>query len=128
MYAVFEDGSRQYRVAEGDVVTVDYRDGVEKGTRLEFSKVLLYSNGGETRIGQPTIEGLRVLTEVVDFPSKKYYIQKYKKRKNYRRFKGHRQWFTQVKVRHILLPGVEAPPAPTPAPAEQPAPSPAPAQ
>jgi len=124
MYAVFEDGSRQYRVSEGSVVTLDYRD-VEKGTRLEFNKVLLYAEGTDARIGQPLIDGLRVLAEVIDHPSKKYYIQKYKKRKNYRRFKGHRQWFTQVRVQHILLPGVEAPPPPAPKPAEKPAEQPA---
>ena len=83
--------------------------------------LLLYTDGGDTRIGQPLIEGLRVLAEVVDHPSKKYYIQKFRKRKNYRRFKGHRQWYTQVRVRHILLPGVEAPPPPAPKPVEQPA-------
>jgi large subunit ribosomal protein L21 len=113
MYAVFEDGSRQYRVSEGDVVTLDYRDA-EVGTRLEFNRVLLYANGPDAQIGRPTLEGLRVLAEEVDHPSKKYQIQKYRRRKNYRRFKGHRQWFTKVRVRHILLPGVEAPPPPPP--------------
>jgi len=124
MYAVFEDGSRQYRVSQGSVVTLDYRD-VEQGTRLEFNKVLLYADGTDTRIGQPLLDGLRVLAEVVDHPSKKYYIQKYRKRKNSRRFKGHRQWFTQVRVSHILLPGAEAPPPPAPKPAEKPAEQPA---
>ena len=52
MYAVFEDGSRQYRVSEGDVVTLDYRDA-EVGSRLEFNRVLLYAGGEDTRIGQP---------------------------------------------------------------------------
>src|SRR5438128_3930033 len=104
MYAVIEDGSRQYRVGEGDIVTLDYRDA-EKGARLEFNRVLLYKNGDDTRIGLPLIEGLRVLAEVVDHPSKKYHIQKLRKRKNSRRFRGHRQWYTKVQVKHILLPG-----------------------
>lgn len=121
MYAVFEDGSRQYRVSEGDVVTVDYRDA-EAGNRLEFNRVLLYQNGADTQIGQPILEGVRVLTEIIDHPSTKYFIQKYRRRKNYRRFKGHRQWYTKVRVRHILLAGAE-PPAPPP-PAEKPAPQP----
>ncbi len=56
MYAVFEDGSRQYRVSEGDVVQVDYREA-ELGTRLEFGRVLLYQSGEVTHIGQPTVEG-----------------------------------------------------------------------
>jgi large subunit ribosomal protein L21 len=116
MYAVFEDGSRQYRVSEGDVVKLDYRDA-EKGSRVEFRRVLLYQDGTDTRIGQPLVEGVRVLADVVGHPSTKLYIQHFRRRKNYRRFRGHRQPYTAVQVRHILLPGQE-PPA-TPPPAEQ---------
>ena len=121
MYAVFEDGSRQYRVSEGDLVTVDLREG-DKGTRIEFGRVLLYQNGGDTRIGQPIVEGARVIAEVVEHPSQKYIIQHFRKRKNSRRLKGHRQHFTQVRVKYILLPGQEPPAAPPP-----PAPPPTPA-
>jgi large subunit ribosomal protein L21 len=110
MYAVFTDGSRQYRVSEGDRVRVDYRDA-EPGARLEFGQVLLYQNGDDTRIGQPLIEGLRVLTEVIDHPTEKLYIGHFRRRKNYRRLKGHRQPYTEVQVRNILLPGMEPPAA-----------------
>jgi large subunit ribosomal protein L21 len=120
MYAVFEDGSRQYRVSEGDVVRVDYREA-EVGSRLEFTRVLLYQAASETRIGKPLVEGARVLGEVVDHPSVKLYIQHFRRRKNYRRLKGHRQHYTEVQIRSILLPGQEAPPPPTPASTEQPA-------
>jgi large subunit ribosomal protein L21 len=109
MYAVFEDGSRQYRVSEGDVVRLDYRDA-EIGTRLEFERVLLYQDEGDLRIGQPVLDGVRVIGEVVDHPSTKLYIQHFRRRKNYRRLRGHRQPYTSVVIRHILLPGVEAPP------------------
>jgi large subunit ribosomal protein L21 len=112
MYAVFEDGSRQYRVSEGDVVRLDYRDAAV-GTRLELNRVLLYQ-GDETRIGQPSIDGARVLAEVVDHPSTKLYIQHFRRRKNYRRLRGHRQPYTSVQVRYILLPGQEPPPPPPP--------------
>jgi len=120
MYAVFEDGSRQYRVSEGDVVKVDYREA-EIGARLEFQRVLLFQSVDGLRIGQPVVEGARILGEVVDHPSTKTYIQHFRCRKNYRRFRGHRQPYTAVRVRSILLPGME-PPAETPAPsaAEQP--------
>jgi large subunit ribosomal protein L21 len=118
MYAVFEDGSRQYKVSEGQVVKVDYRD-VEPGARVEFGRVLLY-HGDELKIGQPLVTGMRVVGEVVDFPSTKVYIQKFRRRKNYRRLRGHRQWYTAVKVSHILLPGQEVPP-PRPKPEEKPA-------
>jgi len=108
MYAVFEDGSRQYRVSEGDVVKLDYRDA-EIGAQLEFTRVLLYRGGDDTHIGQPVIEGARVVAEVVDHPSTKLYIQHFRRRKNYRRLKGHRQPYTSVEIRHILLPGQEPP-------------------
>ncbi len=119
MYAVFEDGSRQYRVSEGDVVQVDYREA-ELGTRLEFGRVLLYQSGEVTHIGQPTVEGARILAEVVEHPSRKLYIQHFRRRKNYRRLRGHRQPFTEIQIRSILLPGME-PPAPVPeSPAQAP--------
>jgi large subunit ribosomal protein L21 len=120
MYAVFEDGSRQYRVSEGDFVQVDYR-AAEVGTRIEFNRVLLYQGGDQTHIGQPLVEGARVLAEVVDHPSTKLYIQHFRRRKNYRRLRGHRQPYTEVQVRYILLPGMEPPAAPPPETTPQPA-------
>jgi large subunit ribosomal protein L21 len=108
MYAVFEDGSRQYRVSEGDVVRIDYREA-EVGHRLELNRVLLYQSGEETRIGQPVLEGMRIVAEVVDHPTVKTYIQKFRRRKTYRRFRGHRQPYTAVQVRSILLPGQQPP-------------------
>ncbi len=122
MYAVFEDGSRQYKVSEGEVVKVDFRE-LEPGNGVEFNRVLLFHNGDDTRIGQPVVEGMRVVGEVVDHPSTKVYIQHFRRRKTYRRLKGHRQWYTAVRVKHILLPGQQPPVAPPPQenPAETPA-------
>jgi large subunit ribosomal protein L21 len=107
-YAVFEDGSHQYRVSEGDVVRVDYRE-VEVGTPIEFNRVLLYEKEGDTQIGRPLLEGARVVGEVVDHPSTKLYIQHFRRRKNYRRLRGHRQHYTSVQIRWILLAGQEPP-------------------
>jgi large subunit ribosomal protein L21 len=108
MYAVFEDGSRQYLVGEGDVVRVDYREA-EIGTELEFTRVLLYQNEADTRIGRPVVEGVRVLGEVLDHPSTKVTIQKFRRRKNSKRLRGHRQYYTKVLIDAILLPGQERP-------------------
>src|SRR6478735_8292025 len=105
MYAVFEDGSRQYRVSEGQTVTVDYRGDDADGAQVIFDRVLLYCNGDERRIGQPSVEGARVVGEVVDHPSIKVMILKFRRRKNMRRLRGHRQFYTAVRVKHILLPG-----------------------
>jgi large subunit ribosomal protein L21 len=109
MYAVFEDGSRQYRVSEGDVVRLDYRDA-EPGARMEFKRVLLYQGGTDLKIGQPLVEGATVVADVVDHPSIKVYIQKFRRRKNSIRLKGHRQPYIAVQVAAILLPGQTAPP------------------
>jgi large subunit ribosomal protein L21 len=109
MYAVFEDGSRQYRVSEGDTVKLDYREA-ELGSQLELGRVLLYANEGEVQIGQPVVTGARVLAEVIGFPSTKVYIQKFRRRKNSKRLRGHRQHYTQVRIGHILLAGQEPPP------------------
>ncbi|MCS6852092.1 MAG: 50S ribosomal protein L21 [Gemmataceae bacterium] len=104
MYAIFEDGSHQYRVSEGDVVRVDHREA-EPGSRIEFDRVLLVQSGDQTRIGQPTVPGARIVAEVVDHPSTKIYVQHFRRRKNYRRLKGHRQWYTQVRIRSIETSG-----------------------
>jgi large subunit ribosomal protein L21 len=108
MYAVFEDGSRQYIVNEDDVVRVDFREA-EIGDQLIFDRVLLYRNEGDLQVGQPVLAGARIVAEVLDHPTQKYYIQHFRRRKNYRRFKGHRQPFTSVLISYILLAGQEPP-------------------
>ncbi len=102
MYAVFEDGSRQYRVEEGDVVKVDFRPA-QIGSSLEFTRVLLYQGDTDTKIGQPTIAGARVVAEVVEHPTTKLFIQHFRRRKNYRRLKGHRQPYISVKIQKIVV-------------------------
>lgn len=125
MYAVFEDGSRQYRVSQGQVVTVDFRagegDGADDGTEVTFPRVLLYCDGEDRKVGQPTVEGARVVGEVVGHPSIKVMIQKFRRRKNMRRLRGHRQFYTAVKVTKILLAGQDAAAPATPAQAPAPA-------
>ena len=100
MYAVFTDGSRQYRVSPGNEVTVDYREA-EPGATVEFPTVLLVSDGDNLKIGRPTVEGVKIVAEVVSHPSVKTRIQKFRRRKNYRRLRGHRQWYTRVRIQSI---------------------------
>jgi len=102
MYAIIEDGSRQYRAEEGGTITIDFRD-VKIGDTLELGKVLLYHNGDVTKIGQPMVEGAKVVTEVVALPKTKSIIQKFRRRKNSKRLKGHTQPFVRVKVKQILV-------------------------
>lgn len=102
MYAVFVDGSRQYRVKEGDVVKVDYREPKD-GTQVEFKRViLLKADGQPAQIGLPTVEGARIVGEITEQTSEKSVIQYFRRRKNYRRLKGHTQPFTMVKVKQIV--------------------------
>jgi large subunit ribosomal protein L21 len=114
MYAVFEDGSRQYRVSEGELVRLDYREA-DEGSRIEFDRVLLVQGGEGLQVGQPYVGGARVVAEVVDHPSTKLYIQHFRRRKNYRRRTGHKQPYTMVKINQIVLPGqITAPPSSSP--------------
>ncbi|AWM37461.1 50S ribosomal protein L21 [Gemmata obscuriglobus] len=124
MYAIFEDGSRQYRVEPGSTVKIDFREA-QLGQRLELPKVLLLSTGADTVIGRPLVEGARVLAEVIDFPRVKTLTQRLRRRKASRRLKGHTQPHVKVKITHILNAG-EATPAEEPKPA-RPEAAPAPA-
>jgi large subunit ribosomal protein L21 len=108
MYAIFEDGSRQYRAEVGSTLVIDYRE-TEPGKTLELTKVLLLQSGTETQIGRPLVEGAKVVAEVVGLPTVKTMIQKFRRRKNYRRLKGHTQPYVRVKVKHILKAGETAP-------------------
>lgn len=101
MYAIFEDGSRQYRVEADSTVVIDYRD-VEKGATLELTKVLLVEDGGTATIGRPHVEGAKVVAEVVDFPTTKTMTQKFRRRKASKRLKGHTQPYVRVKVKQIV--------------------------
>jgi len=101
MYAIFEDGSRQYRVEQNSSVVIDYRD-VQPGQELELTRVLLVQSGEMTKIGQPLVEGAKIIAEVIDLPTTKTMIQKFRRRKNYRRLKGHTQPFVRVKIKQIV--------------------------
>jgi large subunit ribosomal protein L21 len=103
-YAIFEDGSHQFRVREGDTITVDRRDG-EPGSELVFDKVLLIAGDGAPTIGAPLLSGARVVAKIVrEFRDKKIVIQKFRRRKNMRRRNGHRQYYTSVQITSIVGP------------------------
>ena len=108
MFAVFEDGSHQYRVVRGDILWVDYRDDAQKGAKLTFNKVLVAANSSASSIGRPVIEGACVEAEVVDPDARgqKLEIGKFKRRKGYRRHTGHHQKYTAVKITASNVPGV----------------------
>lgn len=100
MYAVVESGGKQHRVREGDLIRVEKIDG-EVGSGVTLDKVLMVG-GDAPKIGKPLVEGAKVQTEVVGHgKAKKVIIFKFKRRKNYRRFRGHRQAYTDLRVTGI---------------------------
>lgn len=109
MFAVIEDGSRQHRVQEGDLLSVDYREDAKAGESLKFDRVLIANGGGASVIGAPLIEGAAVEAEVMIEEDKgpKLEVQKLRRRKNSRRHTGHRQKYTRVKITSISVPNLE---------------------
>jgi large subunit ribosomal protein L21 len=102
MYAIFEDGSRQYRVEEGSLVTIDYRDGAKIGDQLDFSTVMLVGNEGAAKIGQPYVTGAMVVAEVVGLPTVKTVAQSFRRRKASKRLRGHTQPHLRLKIKQVL--------------------------
>ena len=100
-YAVIKTGGKQYRVSPGDLVTIEKLDG-EPGAELTFTEVLAATQGGALKVGTPTLAGARVVAKVVrQGRGKKILVFKKKRRKNYRRRQGHRQYLTTVQVTGI---------------------------
>jgi len=103
VYAVIMSGGKQYRVSEGDVVRVEKLDA-ESGTPVEFKDVLLVKTEEKTFIGQPRVEGASV-TGTLESQEKddKVLVFKYKKKKQYRRTRGHRQQLSEVRIERIKV-------------------------
>ena len=111
MYAIIQDGGNQYKVAEGMTVRLEKKN-LTAGQEIQFPDVLLYSNQApiqsgpdDIRLGNPFVNGVKVIGQVVDqIKGEKITIVKFKRRKNYRRKTGHRQNYTTVKIIKIAVP------------------------
>lgn len=101
MYAIIVDGGRQYRVEPGMELDVDYRD-IAQGESLQFGKVLAVGGNEGLKLGAPTLDGASVTASVLG-PKQgdKIYIQKFRRRKTYRKRTGHRQLHTRVRIESI---------------------------
>ena len=103
MYAIIKTGGKQYRVSEGDVISVEKID-VASGEKIVFDEILVVSNGEELQIGAPVVTGATVEGIVLQQgKEKKVIVFKYKPKKDYRKKQGHRQPFTRVKIEKISL-------------------------
>lgn len=98
MYAVIKTDGKQYRVAPGEVVRLDKMEE-QVGDQVEFDKVLAIQDEDQRTIGRPTIDKAKVLGTVVEIGrAKKIRVLKFKRRKQYRVLRGHRQYYTAVKI------------------------------
>ena len=103
MYAVIEAGGKQHKVELGQVLEVDFMEE-ESGTDYAFENVMLYVDGDEVQIGQPYIENAKVVAEIVDeVKGDKVTILRFRRRKHSMRKIGHRQKYTQIKIKEIKV-------------------------
>lgn len=102
MHAVIKTGGKQYRVQEGDVIKIEKLAGIEAGGEVVFENVLAVGAGEDIKIGAPLVEGATVKASVLEQGrSRKIVVFKKKRRKDYRRKRGHRQHFTRVRIESV---------------------------
>jgi len=105
MFAVIRTGGKQYRVAPNDIIEIEKIAG-KPGDIVELSEVILLGGDGGPKTGSPTIAGALVAAEVIEQRrADKIVVFKKKRRKNYRRTKGHRQALTALRITEILTDG-----------------------
>ena len=102
-YAIVKTGGKQYRVRPGDTVRVE-RLRVDVGDNVDLTDVLMVSKDGQVTLGSPTVPGAKVSAEVVGSArDKKIIVFKYKAKTRYRRKNGHRQPYTDLRVKTISV-------------------------
>ena len=103
MYAIVETGGKQYRVEEGTVLKIE-QVPFDEGAAFAIDKVLLVAREEGVTVGSPFVQGARVQATVISHgKADKVYIFHYRRKKNYRRFRGHRKPFSQIRVDQIVL-------------------------
>jgi large subunit ribosomal protein L21 len=101
MYAVVRSGGKEYRVSKGDLIRVEKLEGAA-GDQVVFKDVLMTSDEGQVQVGTPHLTNVVVTGKIIqEAKGKKVLTYKMKRRKNYRRMKGHRQTYTYLKVEDI---------------------------
>ena len=109
MYAVFKTGGKQYRATKGERLRVE-RLEAQEGATVEFEQVLLVGEGSNINVGTPFIAGSKVQAKIIlQGRAKKIDVVKFKRRKNYLRLRGHRQFFTEVEIVSITTGPAEKP-------------------
>lgn len=102
MYAVIKTGGKQYKVSEGEFLKVEKIEG-NRGDAVSLDNVLMISKDGEIKVGMPTVEGAKVVGEIIgQTKASKVTVFKMKKRKGYRNKTGHRQKLTNLRIKEIV--------------------------
>ena len=102
-YAIFRTGGKQFRAEPGKTLRIPSL-AADAGAKVEFADVLLGSADGNVRLGVPTLSGAKVTGEIVKHGlGDKIVVFKFKRRKNYARKQGHRQGYTEVRIKDITL-------------------------
>ncbi len=104
MYAIVEINGQQFKAEQGKKLFVNHIKNVTEGQAVEFEKVLLVDNEGSVQVGAPTVEGAKVVCEVVNplVKGDKVLVFKKKRRKGYRKLNGHRSQFTELKIKDLI--------------------------
>jgi len=99
-YAIIETGGKQYRVSEGDVITIEKLEGdFNQGDEIVFGNVLMTDDGSASNIGTPFLDGAKITGELVEQGrAKKVTVIRYKAKSRYFKKKGHRQPFMKVRI------------------------------
>jgi large subunit ribosomal protein L21 len=103
MFAVLRTGGKEYKVSKGDIIRVEKLEG-KVGDSVTLKEVLVVGEGDNIQIGNPTVDQATVIGEIIQqTKGRKILTYKMKKRKNYRRMKGHRQHYTYLKIHDITI-------------------------
>ena len=104
MYAIVEIQGQQFKAEQGKKLFVHHIKDAEQGQTVEFEKVLLVDADGAVKVGAPTVDGAKVVCEVVNplVKGDKVIVFKMKRRKDYRVRNGHREQFTEVVIKSVI--------------------------
>lgn len=104
MYVIVEIQGQQFKVEEGRKLFVNHIRDIESGSTVEFDRVLLAENNGEVKVGLPLLDGAKVVCEVVSplVKGDKVLVFHKKRRKGYRKLNGHRQQYTELRVKQVI--------------------------
>lgn len=104
MYAIIENGGRQYKVSSGDVIDVDLTKLPEDSDQIQFDRVLMIGDGDKSKIGTPLVEGAKVIASIQgQVKGKKIDVSRFTRRKGYHRSLGHRQQYLRVQIDQIVV-------------------------